>query len=68
MKIKIFRCEDMETCLNIIEHDVNEFIKDKKVIDIKYQEHTSYNNYLSERAGDIDGSVFGSILVEYEDI
>lgn len=61
MKIKIFRCEDMEMNIEALENEVNDFIKDKKVINIKYQEHTSYS--FNEKIGD----VFGSILVLYED-
>lgn len=63
MKIKIFRCEDMEDKY-IFEKEINDFIKNKKIIDIKYQEHTSYTD---TQDGRIFGDVFGSVLVLYED-
>lgn len=66
MKVKIFRCEDMELCLENLENEVNDFIKNKKIIDIKFQEHTSYNGYNSNFEN-VCGDVFGSILVLYED-
>lgn len=69
MKIKIFRCENMEDKYDF-EKEINDFIKNKKIIDIKYQEHTSYSDYsvpTDINEGIIGGDVFGSILVLYED-
>lgn len=63
MKIKIFRCEDMENKYGF-EREINDFIKNKKIIDIKYQEHTSYTDVQENH---IFGDVFGSVLVLYED-
>lgn len=54
MKIKIFKGMFAGTTVKELEDEVNEFIKDKRVINIKYQETTDYHN-------------FATILVLYDD-
>ena len=36
MKVKHFFCDDREAFSGILEKQINDFVKDKKVIDIKY--------------------------------
>ena len=48
MKIKFFKgVLSGTTPVGITEDEINNFIKDKKVIDIKYQESNDYNNFIS---------------------
>lgn len=65
MKIKIVRCEDMELGLTNFENEINEFIKDKKIIDIKYKEFLD----IDEGAYNCSygSGVFGSVMIMYED-
>lgn len=65
MKIKIIRCEDMELGLTKFEGEINEFIKNKKVVDIKYQEFLEIDEG-AENASYGSG-VFGSVMILYEE-
>lgn len=65
MKVKIIRSEDMETRLTRFENEINEFIKDKKVVDIKYQEFLNIDE--GEECGSYASGVFGSVMILYEE-
>ena len=65
MKVKIIRSEDMETRLTRFENEINEFIKDKKVVDIKYQEFLDIDE--GEECGSYASGVFGSVMILYEE-
>lgn len=65
MKVKIIRSEDMETRLTRFENEINEFIKDKKVVDIKYQEFLDIDE--GEECGSYANGVFGSVMILYEE-
>lgn len=60
MKVKIFFNDDT---ISKLEEKINEFIKDKKILDIKYQisSYSSTNNYAHSETLDV------SVLVMYED-
>ena len=58
MKVKTFEFDDV--IMKYIENKVNEFIKDKNVIDIKYQSFTCYNIHSEPIVED-------RIIILYED-
>ena len=55
MKIKLIKSEKLQFGINDFESTVNEFIKFKKIIDIKYQEYS-----------DEDG-ISANVLIMYEE-
>ena len=68
MKVKIFYDDDependLGYCKISLEKRINSFIKDKKVIDIKYQ--TNLSGYANETAHDV--ALFEQALVMYEE-
>lgn len=68
MKVKIFYDDDependLGYCKISLEKRINSFIKDKKVIDIKYQ--TNLGGYANETAHDV--ALFEQALVMYEE-
>ena len=65
MKVKIIRCEDMETSLTRFENEINEFIKNKKIKDIKYQEFLTFAEGI--HCGCYSDGVFGSVIILYEE-
>lgn len=70
MKIKIIEknTEDVED-LNF-ENKINEFIKDKKIIDIKYNTQIIYNCFFEtfeENDFEIEGHELKSVVILYEE-
>ena len=70
MKIKIIEknTKDVEN-LNF-ENEINEFIKDKKVIDIKYNTQIIYNCFFEtfeENEFEIEGHELKSVVILYEE-
>ena len=57
MKVKLIVCDDIDYFKDNFETEINNFIKDVEVIDIKYAE--SYNEYGNETVG--------SALIMYKD-
>lgn len=57
MKVKLIVCNDIDYFKDNFETEINDFIKDIEVIDIKYAE--SYNQY--------DNESVGSALIMYKD-
>lgn len=55
MKIKLIKSEKLQFGIDDIESKINSFIKDKKIIDIKYQEYS-----------DEDG-ISANVLIMYEE-
>lgn len=69
MKIKIIdkNVEDTENLK--FENEINEFIKDKKVIDIKYNTQIIYNDFFEsfeKNEFEIENSELKSVLIIYE--
>lgn len=69
MKIKIIdkNIEDIENLK--FENEINEFIKDKKVIDIKYNTQIIYNAFFEtfeKNEFEIENSELKSVLIIYE--
>ena len=70
MKIKIIEknTEDVED-LNF-ENEINEFIKDKKIIDIKYNTQIIYNCFFEtfeENDFEVEGHELKSVMILYEE-
>lgn len=65
MKVKLIRCEDMERLGENFENEINKFIGNKKVVDVKYQEFLEIDEG-TENASYGSG-VFGSVLILYEE-
>lgn len=65
MKIKIIRCEDMEQKLTEFEDKINDFIKNKKIVNIKYQEFLEIDE--GADCGSYGSGVFGSVMILYEE-
>lgn len=70
MKIKIIEknTEDVED-LNF-ENEINEFIKDKKIIDIKYNTQIIYNCFFEtfeKNDFEIEGYELKSVMILYEE-
>ena len=61
-KIKIFRWSDAKK----VEDEVNEFIKDKRVISIQYQTHAIYDKFNASGVP-LNVTNYDSIMVEYEE-
>lgn len=69
MKIKIIdkNVEDTENLK--FENEINEFIKDKKVIDIKYNTQIIYNDFFEtfeKNEFEIENSELKSVMIIYE--
>lgn len=61
-KIKIFRWADAKK----VEDEVNEFVKDKRVISIQYRTHAVYNRF-NASGTPINVVTYDSAMVEYEE-
>lgn len=70
MKIKIIE-KNMQDIGNLkFENQINEFVKDKKVIDIKYNTQIIYNDFfetLEKNEFEIENSELKSVLIMYEE-
>lgn len=65
MKVKLIRCEDLEMLGEKFENEINEFMRNKKVIDIKYQEFLDIDEGIENAS--YGSGVFGSVLIIYEE-
>lgn len=63
MKIKIFSASNN----TIVEESVNEFIKDKEVIDIKYTPSFVVNGY-NDDGIPVSGAFIDRVMVMYEEL
>ena len=63
MKTKHFFCDGREAAAGCLEKQINDFIKDRKVIDIKYASSLAMAANNQGSASEIDYSV----LIMYED-
>lgn len=69
MKIKIINKNETEVGDTNFENKINDFIKDKKIIDIKYNTHVVYQNFFEtfeKNEFEIEGCEFKSVLILYE--
>lgn len=63
MKVKIFSC----SAADILEKAINNFIKDKKIIDIKFSSVHYFTEY-NEKGLFINGEINDRVLVIYEEM
>lgn len=61
-KIKFFRWNDAKK----VEDEVNEFIKDKRVISMQYQVHAIYDKF-NANGVPLNVTNYDSVMVEYEE-
>lgn len=61
-KIRIFRWADAKK----VEDEVNEFVKDKRVISIQYQTHAIYDKFNASGVP-LNVTNYDSVMVEYEE-
>ena len=70
MKIKVID-KDVDKMDNFeFENEINEFIKNKKVIDIKYNTQIIYKDFFEtfeKNVFEIDGCELKSVLIMYDD-
>lgn len=62
VKVKIFRLNDAL----LLEEQVNDFLKTKKIIDIRYTTHSIYDRY-TQNGVPIHSTLYDSVLVIYEE-